>query len=768
MEPDVNESVRKTYDQLVRTRNAQLDYMAKMRGRNKEFAFLLTPDLILQYNYIHQLMKSLRTGMPPDLCARDGGITCSNLSVLKAERGTGKTLDTFPAVLPTADASDYIASRIVDLLDRPVTVGDLDMTVNVRDEFAANIKTLNLLFEERYKLCHERGERLRNELASVKQQLAASRAAASDAGAHGVAEKTIERMREEIARYETQMRVVREQMDALKEINEKSIQRNRRDIETLTRRVVQSGRDENSDAFLGLFKRLLEGLETERDRVLAVVKQIQQVNERRSDEFSRLVVDDGTDRTAEEFQRRVAREVNNRAAAVEMTLRGSMDAELRSREDQLKSRFDDELQKNVTSERARLSAELNARTEELQRGFTAELEKRVAQETARLEASLQSHEQQLRTRTDGELARLEGEYNARREELKRGFDKEVEQRLQVEIARLEAEYDSRKEELLRRYHERVDKATADEINERVEREVRNRTAKTDAEISNLRKELNLMHEMMPKSVTGLFLLHPEEVERRVEKRLLKVEAEHLARKKKLEEEFDHRVREKVSQAIGTPVVTVEIPSLTPNADLEKYKTTLDSIFELNVSVFDVVPMAPMYELPKGDSQDYAVMNALYEYVSYLLAKMKDIYRYMFMQSKYLSSIGITAYNEFVPLTSMTRERTEKFTRQVDSIMANHVSEKDSVQHDILKLLNKILEELPGLKQRFDSYYAREKPRGNNRGAVEKSKDRESKNTRDEQANGSGEGRHREEPQTPKRSLTRSSAFRPPPTGRTDN
>ncbi|KAG8299182.1 hypothetical protein J6590_107288 [Homalodisca vitripennis] len=542
------------------------------------------------------------------------------------------------------------------------------------------------------------------------------------------------------------MRVVREQMDALKEINEKSIQRNRRDIETLTRRVVQSGRDENSDAFLGLFKRLLEGLETERDRVLAVVKQIQQVNERRSDEFSRLVVDDGTDRTVEEFQRRVAREVNNRAAAVEMTLRGSMDAELRSREDQLKSRFDDELQKNVTSERARLGAELNARTEELQRGFTAELEKRVAQETAR----------------------LEGEYNARREELKRGFDKEVEQRLRVEIARLEAEYDSRKEELLRRYHERVDKATADEINERVEREVRNRTAKTDAEISNLHKELNLMHELMPKSATGLFLLHPEEVDRRVDKRLLKLEAEHLARKKKLEEEFDHRVREKVSQAIGTPVVTVEIPSLTPNADLEKYKTTLDSIFELNVSVFDVVPMAPMYELPKGDSQDYAVMNALYEYVSYLLAKMKDIYRYMFTQSKYLSSIGITAYNEFVPLTSMTRERTEKFTRQVDSIMANHVSEKDSVQHDILKLLNKILEELPGLKQRFDSYYAREKPRGNNRGAVEKSKDRESKNTRDEQANGSGEGRHREEPQTPKRSLTRSSAFRPPPTGRTDN
>lgn len=350
-----NDNVRRMYDQLVKTRNAQLKYMASRR--TKGFGDIVTPDLIVQYNYLHQLMRSLRTGMPPDMCIVDGGITCSKLSVLKSSQITGSQLEAFPAALPVAEDADYLASRIIDLLERPVAArSDRELAVNVRDEFAANMKALSQLFEERYRLCQERSERTRNQLVASKQRLEASRAAVYETTGNGVHDQTILRMRQQITRYKTQLRAIREQIESLREMYENSIRSNQNEVETLKRRIGQPAQEGNNGVFLSLLKSMVGSVEAEREHLTAVLEQLKSVNERYSHELLTPPIRIDNDRQttgngeAEESRLRarlreldengVEQEIVSRTKVIEDELRAAIKQELDSRVQQIRHDFD--------------------------------------------------------------------------------------------------------------------------------------------------------------------------------------------------------------------------------------------------------------------------------------------------------------------------------------------------------------------------------------------------------------------------------------------
>lgn len=355
--------IRRTYEQLVNTRNEQIKFMANLRQRrNSVFGVVLTPDLIVQYNYAYQLLKSLRIGLPTETCVKDGGVTCSKLSVLIADKTRSASSD-------RADGSDYLGSRIVDLFDRPISVSDRDLTVNVRDEFASNIKTLNDLFEDRYRLCQEQCGRLKNELTATRRQLADNRAAATDVTSRSVVDYRVHNMRDQIARYEIQTRVIKEQMEALKDMNEKSIERNRLELERLLSVFADSSKyDENDDAIVKLLQRLVDTRETEHKQVLGALKQLKKSatgddevilkeltplstnkaleanntdHDKRFQSAIETRVQDDFANIRRDIEARIVKEVETRKSSIEPLLREKLDSELQYFTSELEKNFSD-------------------------------------------------------------------------------------------------------------------------------------------------------------------------------------------------------------------------------------------------------------------------------------------------------------------------------------------------------------------------------------------------------------------------------------------
>lgn len=350
--------VRRTYEQLVKTRNAQLGYVARMRRRRRaELGTVLTPDLVVQYNYTYRLLKSLRGGLPIELCVEDGGASCSDLSVLNVDTDDDARplRDGCPkSRRAAADGSDYLGSRIVELFDRPIDVSDPDLTVKVRDDFAANIRTLNQLFEERYRLCQEHTQRLRNEINAVRERLKTER---TDAASGSVVDRRIDHMRDQIARYEVQTRVVNEQLEVLNDMNVNSIKRNRHEIDRLSRILTDRSRHgEHVEPIVALLRRMVDNSEAERERIVTALKQIRPAG----------VVADGVTSTSAETEN--AQEYNDRfQAAVER----NFDTELAS---YLEERIAREVDRRKTSLgdllRERLDTEFQQIVSDLQNGYS--------------------------------------------------------------------------------------------------------------------------------------------------------------------------------------------------------------------------------------------------------------------------------------------------------------------------------------------------------------------------------------------------------------
>lgn len=377
---------------MIDTRNKQLKHLLRLRKDNVHLAFIITPDLIVQYNHVHRLMRSFRGN---DLCARDGGIMCSNLTAFKDEQLSGDKYIDFAASKSLADGSDYVASRIVDLLNRPI--GDVDgglTSSSARDEIASHIDTLTLLFEERYKRCQQQTDRLKNELSATRRDLEECHQGEQDRST----DLTVEHMRKQIATYDLHLHMVRNQVESLREVNEKSIEHSQRKIDELMERIKATGSTKHSDAFLRLLRTLIDTIESERERVVAALEHIQLLNDRRVAEATKarkqmpsistvvnvrrskrddINLTKPTDVDGRAAEERIREEVNNRSAELDRLYK----VELKKRTEDIERRYEEQLKKHA---------------EDLRRNSDAELAAKVAAANSRNDADLKSLRRELK------------------------------------------------------------------------------------------------------------------------------------------------------------------------------------------------------------------------------------------------------------------------------------------------------------------------------------------------------------------------------------
>lgn len=365
----MEESVRQLYDKLLKARQVQVKLVTDTGMKNRVCGFIVTPGMVLLFNYVHRLVGQFRSGMPADPCVEEGGICCSNVSQRKDRPSVRATNANAAAAGHDSNGGhDYVTDRIVYLLEKSIFTDDYqNMTVNVRDEFAANIRTLSLLFEERYRLCQEQSGRLKDELNTVRQQLAARRtlAASSDTTAQTSNDRVVKDLRERITRYEARLNVARAQVDSLLATNERSIDGIKRDVEELIKRVGRSGgvRHANDDTLLDLLRKLIESQEQERGELSSAVRTMELVHRRRkgersvndkhehrpsTDEFDRLVRIATADRVKksladryQEVEDYVNGQVDTRTSRIEQILRAELEIEFATRRLEEQRRFEE-------------------------------------------------------------------------------------------------------------------------------------------------------------------------------------------------------------------------------------------------------------------------------------------------------------------------------------------------------------------------------------------------------------------------------------------
>ena len=236
-----SDSVLRVSRRLIEARNSQLNYITEKRNIDKVIAFILSTDLVIQYNHVHRLgVKFREEFLKHDICANDGGIMCCNLSVAldtaKDGDGDSERLKGLAIALPPVrdPATAYVISRTVELLDRSVTIGDETPDLNVDHGTAAKVRALELLFKERYRLCRERNERLQQELDAVQQQLMAG--TGPDNG-----ETMPPQLRERVGALELQFDAIRKQLERLQDVGEESARGGQQHIQLLIRQPDQFG-----------------------------------------------------------------------------------------------------------------------------------------------------------------------------------------------------------------------------------------------------------------------------------------------------------------------------------------------------------------------------------------------------------------------------------------------------------------------------------------------------------------------------------------------
>lgn len=373
----MGDDVQHTYDRLVRSRNSQLKYMSGVRSKEEEIGFVITSDLVFYHNHVHQLIDSFaptNNDGSSDPCFLDGGVVCSNLAVLNDLLNVGDRR----TVVPT-DGTDYLTSRIIHLLGMPIPTNDQKFTVRVPDAFTANVRALYLAFEERYGLCRERNERLTNELAAIRRQLLAVGplpAVKSQAVVGNDNERAIRVLRDRVARYETLSALARERIEDLRRSDEQSAKRNRHECRLLMRRLDRSSRNGLAE----VVRDLLKDQTAERQRLDDAIGQIDRsfrqctlesvnpqsgrdVSDRRpvrkatkatrtTDEkrFGRIVkarLRDGLASQMRHLECLAEREIVARSSREEHELRAKLEAELNGRKEELRHRFDEEINAEI-------------------------------------------------------------------------------------------------------------------------------------------------------------------------------------------------------------------------------------------------------------------------------------------------------------------------------------------------------------------------------------------------------------------------------------
>lgn len=120
----------------------------RIKNADENLAFVTTPNMVGNYNYVHRLYESYLKNLSPDVCATVGGIQCMNLKFLKRNVNNGTLFENLSRLLNNIDTSP------------------IELSNSVRDDFLNNIQAIQKVFSE---TLNEKSEQIGRLMSSVNE-----------------------------------------------------------------------------------------------------------------------------------------------------------------------------------------------------------------------------------------------------------------------------------------------------------------------------------------------------------------------------------------------------------------------------------------------------------------------------------------------------------------------------------------------------------------------------------------------------------------------
>lgn len=148
----------------------QVNYINNIKNTGENsINYVITPEMVSYYNYMHEVLDSSLRNLPLDLCSDRGGFMCTNLKLLKKQdsssgnSGNEQTdvnvnvidniilFNNYDITLTKEKRNENVLlNSAISILD-DINIKTVTTTNNIRDEFVSNLAALNDMFSKRSK-----------------------------------------------------------------------------------------------------------------------------------------------------------------------------------------------------------------------------------------------------------------------------------------------------------------------------------------------------------------------------------------------------------------------------------------------------------------------------------------------------------------------------------------------------------------------------------------------------------------------------------------
>lgn len=164
----------------------QVNYINNIKNTGENsINYVITPEMVSYYNYMHEVLDSSLRNLPLDLCTDSGGFMCTNLKLLKKQDGQTDVnvnfidniilFNNYDITLTKEKRNESVLlNSAISILD-DINIKTVTTTNNIRDEFISNLAALNDMFSKRSKEFTAEMEVKNTELVKLNRDLNACR-----------------------------------------------------------------------------------------------------------------------------------------------------------------------------------------------------------------------------------------------------------------------------------------------------------------------------------------------------------------------------------------------------------------------------------------------------------------------------------------------------------------------------------------------------------------------------------------------------------------
>lgn len=140
-------------------------------GNRASLSYVITPDIVSFYNYMHLVIGSALRDIPLDVCTQNGGYMCTNIKVIRSnetDSQKGATLANNYDI--SVNLGNSLLTSAIRVLDS-IQIDGIDNSVNIRNEYVSNLSVVNDLFTTKLKEFQEDIANKNTELVTVTRDL---------------------------------------------------------------------------------------------------------------------------------------------------------------------------------------------------------------------------------------------------------------------------------------------------------------------------------------------------------------------------------------------------------------------------------------------------------------------------------------------------------------------------------------------------------------------------------------------------------------------